>query len=143
MKKAIISAFLFLSIQSVFSERIQTSNSFFIYKNSDGSFDWDTFYAEWDKIPDSYYIYMLVVRRQYKLRDKPSLFKSLGNHWNSGYSEKLDVNFGVDHDWVNIEIIFSPNNYGNAGGRIVPFRQKRNNYNKAIENWNYIINQHL
>ena len=45
----------------LFGDEVSLGYGMYSYVNSDGTLDWDTFYAEWDKIPDSYFIYLQYV----------------------------------------------------------------------------------
>jgi hypothetical protein len=108
-------------------------NGFYRYYKPDGSLAWDTFYARWDDIPDSYYIYInfKTFSREVEtlLARNPGLFNEY-------------ICFSYQKGRNGVDIIFSPRSFSREDVLYYgwfSFGQKRRNYRNAIETWNYII----
>lgn len=113
---------------------------FYTYYNSDGSLDFDTFYAKWDDVPDSYYIYLnYFTHRPF---EEQSLYKTVGGV-EAIFDEirKNDISFHYERINSSLVIIFSPWNYTNAkDDGWIPLGVKRYNYSESIKRWNFMLN---
>jgi len=154
MKKIIITFFaIFLGV-SLFAEKVPSKYADFEYVNQNGSLDWETFYSEWDTVPNSYYMYFFIwtSNEEHGIEPHKMLSKNVG--WGMFSSlvgpeySKNDIYYTFQvwsrkDFYYSIVLIFSPWNYQdvkNVG--IIPLGQKRYNYNDAIERWNFTINQY-
>jgi len=158
MRKSIFVIFGVLLICSIlFAERVKSEYADYEYKNRDGTLDWKTFYDEWDTVPNSYYMYLNVYSssKRHGVEPYKMLAKEIGDMLSNAFGDHTqdnDIHF-ILREWLsetshhtytyyNVEIIFSPWNYQDAKKRDwIPLGQKRNNYNDAIERWNFTINQ--
>jgi hypothetical protein len=98
--------------------------------------DWNTFYARWDEVPDSYYIYLKLVQYNYNVNLR--LDKQVGSIMSSN-----DITFTYSAGRYGLLIIFSPLNHSNADVATLHYiriGQKRNNYGEAIRQWNFMLN---
>jgi len=133
--------FLLLSLidEILFAEEHNVGNGWYEYYNSNGSLDFDTFYAKWDEVPGSYYIYMESYTYDHSV--KSMLYKTVGG-LEAMFDEKRrnDVRFTLEKGKSRLVLIFSPWNYANAKENDwIPLGQKRFNYNEAIERWNFMM----
>jgi hypothetical protein len=134
----IISIFLLiLFIQFIFADEHNNGPRRYRYYNSDGSLDWDTFYARWDEVPNSYYIYLKFIQYDHN-NANPRLDKEVGSIMSSN-----EITFTYSAGRYKLLIKFSPLNYSNADVATLNYTrigQKRNNYGEAIEQWNFMLN---
>jgi hypothetical protein len=151
MKKIIIYlVLLFFGISLIFSERIKEADRMWSYSNKDGSLDFITFYKEWHDVPNSYFMYLYVREINTALwpaQRTGKLWKQIGTT-NISTERNNDITF-IYEKRINtrsaaaIELIFSPNNYSDAGekGWII-IGQKGSAYDEAIERWGFILKQY-
>jgi len=152
MKKSIIIFFALFLVLSLFADKVPSNYEDFEYVNKDGSLDWATFYAEWDTIPDSYYMYLTVYTSHslHGVEPHKMLAKSMGGIMSDIYAFTHDNDICyIYRVWArkdfyyDIELIFSPWNFQNTKDiGWVPLGQKRYNYKDAIERWKFTINQY-
>ena len=138
MKKIILTV-LILFVQFIFAAEHNQGNGMYKYYNSNGSLDWDTFYARWDEVPDSYYIYLWSIRWNSDI-GTPMLWKDVSS---TLPMFRNNIVFICEGRRSKLQIIFSPNNYSNAEIAALNYIRiglKRNNYGVAIEQWNFMLN---
>lgn len=135
-------SFVIIFSEVIFAEEIDLgTGSYFIYVHANGAWDWDTFYAKWDDVPNSYFIYL----NYFTHSDFPeeSLVKIVGGLealFDKTGARNNDIKFVVERRYSSLEIIFSPWNYTNASNNgWIPIGQKRYNYRDAKERWNYML----
>jgi len=144
MKKALFILFIFsvflIFEYNLFGDEINLGHGYYKYINKDGSLDWDTFYNQWDRVPSDYFIYI-----KYSLfRDvdpsRNGLWKTTGGGIYGLFdpTRKNDIIFARELPRSKLIITFSPFYYTNDYPWI-RLGQKRNNYNEAIERWNYML----
>ena len=143
MKKTVsLLIILILSIVCgfIFGDEVSLGYGMYGYVNSDGTLDWDTFYAEWEEIPDSYFIYL-----EYFIYDKENPSNNyLTKAINGGVFGILDstrvndIIFTRERPKSKLMITFSPFNFTNDYSWI-RLGQKRYSYKDAIERWNFML----
>ena len=125
-----------LFVQYIFADEHNNVPGWYRYYNSDGSLDWDTFYARWDEAPDSYYIYLKLI--QFNHNVNPRLDKEIGSIMSSN-----EITFTYSAGRYGLLIKFSPLNYSNADVatlKYIRIGRKSSNYGEAIRQWNFMLN---
>jgi hypothetical protein len=140
MKKGLllITGLLVLAATAAFAERHRSGGenqydvSFFEYYNNDSTLDWETFYAEWDTIPDSYYMYFRAEKLN-GLPDKKMLWMVL-------WPDLGLIEFSLEYpDGYNLQLRFyrtKLNIFDVKSQGFSDLGTKGRNYNEAIKLWN-------
>jgi hypothetical protein len=147
MKKSICFLILFVFSSffifnyNLFGDEVKLGRGYYKYVNNDGSLDWDTFYNQWDQVPSSYFIYINYSAFKDVDPSRNSLWKAVGGgiYGLLDPTRKNDIIFTLECPGSKLEIIFSPFYYINEDSTWIRVGEKRNNYNEAIERWNYML----
>jgi hypothetical protein len=132
-----------ISLFNVFGFEESLGYGYYRYINRDGSLDWETFYAKWDEVPDSYFIYLVYATFPEEDSSRNNLIKVVGGIYGVlDPTMRNDIRFTVEQPRSKLEIVFSPFNYTNDFSWI-RVGQKRYNYREAIERWNFMLDNML